>query len=143
MTSRVIQALVKKDTFIGEKALYEIERAFLVRKNMDKRMFAFLNRFVQNLLQLGFFWKFFHNIPNWTVFDLAKEGGRDGLMTYLNLNDFMKENTVVAPLRFDKLDYFFRAYLALQGLLLISSLIHSVLNISIRRVKVLGGWSGN
>lgn len=131
LTSRIIQALVKKDTFIGEQKLYEILRAFVVKKNLDKQMLAFLNRYVQTVLQFGLFQRMFTNIPNWTVLEMAKEGGRDGFMTYLSLSDFIEKNTFIGPLPFSKLDYFFRAYIVLQSLLVVTCLIHSLLSSSL------------
>ena len=127
LTSRVIQALVKSNTFIGEEKLYEILRAFIIRKNLEVEKKAFLNRFVQTVVQFGFYRKMFNNIPNWTVFDLPKESGEDGYQTFLNLFEFIEEYTRVTALPFGRLDYFFRLCLALQCVLLFAQLTHCTL----------------
>lgn len=77
------------------------------------------------------FWflsKMFNNIPNWTLFDLPKEGGKDGYQTFLNLFEFLDEYTRVTALPLDRLDYFFRLCLALQCVLLFAQLTHYTLN---------------
>lgn len=137
LTSRVIQALVKSNTFIGEEKVYEILRAFIVRKNMEMGKMKFLNRFVQIVVQFGFYRKMFHNIPNWTLFPLPKEGGNDGYLTFLNLSDFIEEYTRVTALPLSRLDYFFRACLILQCILLFAQLTHYALLLIKRTYKRL------
>ena len=41
-----------------------------------------------------------------------KLGGKDGLMAYSNVQDYINDNSYIGPLLFDKLDYLFRLYFA-------------------------------
>ena len=88
----------------------------------------FSNCSIPPYLEFGLFKKIFAQIPNYTALEFIPIGGVDGVMTYTNVQDYIKDNSFVGLLLLSKLDYLFRGYFIIQLLTLFINLIHYSLN---------------
>ena len=61
--------------------------------------------------------------PNYTPIKLAERGGKDGLMTYLSVHEYMEENKMVEQLSFHRSKYFFQIYVSFLSFVLLIKLV--------------------
>lgn len=114
--------------------IYQSIRSFILRKSMKMEKRKYLEKHFGSYIENGFAKKSHRNDPpSLPGLELEKRGA---FLHYDGLQEYVKENTKVETLPFDKLDHLFRIHLAIAVALLFVNLAHCyVKTIRIRCIR--------
>ena len=116
--------MARQSTFTNTNPIIESVRALVFKKNFRKDLRKYFN-FVINLYgQYGLFQKGIEGFSDFQSHSVPKTGGPDGHLNYFSLSDYISHYSKVDVLKFVQLDYLFRIYFAILGLLLFCNMAH-------------------
>ena len=123
LSSNIIQAIARKDTFGNLNPICESVRTLIFRKNFRRDIMNFFV-FVLNLYSsFGIHQKAISGLGYFINRRLPRTG-KDRYTSYFSLNDFIQDHSLVAPLSFVQFAYLFKIYFALLALPLVLNMAH-------------------
>lgn len=148
-TTGVAQNIFERNIFFNDKPFFETLRVFYLSKKLSEGKLGFINLCISTLFTHGFFLKLVRDVrlqwvfiihrtsnPNWLLIGLVRFSfflkmpdlhavKRDvRFKTYLKLNDYIADFTIISDLKLEDLSFVFNAYSVGLLIILLLFLLH-------------------
>lgn len=123
VASKLIQAGSNRPTYTNQVPIIGSLRTVILAKSFRSDAKKFWDYCVNLYFMFGILKKAAAGYADHTRYAVPKTG-EDGLVNYLSLNEYIEDNSLVAPLRYVQLDYLFRIYFAFLAFILFVNMAH-------------------